>query len=200
MKLTKNEFKSMIKDCIKELLTEGAFDQALSEAAFLTESPQKRPMATPQKKPQGQRPSAPMVSKNPIDRHRARDAARRMVGADDYRYGPGFGEETPEDFDNVTIRQQAPGLQRLVESTAEAVAKGNPKMAEQYAAIFADTAVNTLPKQMAGDSNRSGYGGMAGLGAHTQIEKVNERDIQSLAPQGDMSHWAQLAFGVAGRK
>lgn len=196
MKLTKNEFKGMIKDCIKELIKEGAFDQALAEEGAIREAKipaRGQAPAQPQRKPQP-RATDPMMAQ------RARDAARRMVGADDYRYGPGFSDDVPEDFENVTITQQAPGLQRLVESVASHVAKGDQKVANQYAAIFADTAMNTLPKQMANDSNRSGYGGLAGLGAHTQVEKVNEQDIQSLAPMGDMSHWAQLAFGTAGRK
>lgn len=196
MKLTKNEFKAMIKDCIKELLKEGAFDKALTEAA-LAGAPVRQ-----QSKPQvGRQPAA----RNPIDAQRARDIARKIAGADDFRYGPGFSsmggdEEFPEDLSSIRLTQQAPGLQHLVETAAQNVARGDQSLANQYASIFADTAMNTIPKQMANDRDRSGYSGLAGVGMPQQMEKVSAEELQSLAPMGDMSHWAQLAFGTAGKK
>ena len=189
MKLTKGEFKAMIKECIKELITEGAFDTVLAE------SMQKPVASGGQRKvlPAGKKSTPQPRSADPMFQQRVREAARRMVSeSDDYRYGNFYGEAQGLVAEEAPV---APGLQRLVESTATSMAKGNPALANQYAAILADTAVNTLPKQMANDPSRSGYSGLAGLGAHAQVEKVQEQDLQNMAPMGDMSHWAALAFG-----
>lgn len=200
MKLTKNEFKAMIKDCIKELLKEGAFDNALLEAA----SQNRR---VPSAFAGGNKTTAQPSQRSLIDSQKAKAIARKLAGADDFRYGPGlagvggdFSDDLPEDLASVRLTQQAPGLQKLVESAAQNVARGDQGLASQYASIFADTALNTIPRQMAEDPQRGSYAGLAGLGAHQQVEKVTTEDMQRFAPMGDMSHWAQLAFGTAGKK
>jgi len=200
MKLTKSEFKTMIKECIKELIGEGAFDQALQEAGINSSTPvlsnrPNRPLT------QGKKPAAPQNQRGQqLDenlRERVRQTASAIVGKDDFRYGPSFGSEEFED----QYQSMVPlGLQKLVESAAQSVSHNDPNIANQYAEIFADTAMHTLPKQMSSDPQRGGYAGMAAVNAHVQVEKVREDQLQSLAPQGDMSHWAMLAFGGAGGK
>lgn len=204
MKLTKSEFKTMIKECIKELITEGAFDTVLEESMHSQRRPQ-----TPAKPTAGEKVKRRPLpgAADPRMAQRLKETAKRIVSdGEDYRYGgfygasPAASQEPGMMMEDEGMQAPAPGLQRLVESTATTMAKGNQALASQYAAILADTAVHTLPKQMANDPSRSGYAGLTGLGAHTQVEKVHEADLQNLAPAGDMSHWAALAFGTAGRK
>lgn len=202
MKLTKSEFKTMIKECIKELIGEGAFDQALNEAGIGSPSPvlpnRNSPVNRQSSKtaPVAKKSSQP-ASRDPRLQERVRETAKAIVGKDDFHYGPNFGSEEFEDQYQAMVPA---GLQKLVESTANLVGHGDPAIANQYAEIFADTAMHTLPKQMSSDPNRGGYAGMGAVGAHVQVEKVREDQLQSLAPQGDMSHWAQLAFGVTGKR
>jgi len=186
MKLTKSEFKAMIKECMRELIKEGAFGQTI------TESKTTKPKTA-------QQPTSRLGStagRDPMVAERARLAARRMAGAEDE-----LDAMMPAGYESGPTSQiQNPGLQNLVESTARMMAKGDSQLAESYASIFADTAVNTLPQMMANDTDRRGYGNLAAAGMQGQVEKVNEQELQSLAVAGDMSRWAAVAFGNTGRK
>lgn len=87
-------------------------------------------------------------------------------------------------------------LKKLIEATSTQMSKGDNKMANAYASILADTAMNTLPQQMAQDPSRNGgYGALAAAGMQGAQEKVAPQELQAIAPSGDMSHWAKLAFG-----
>lgn len=199
MKLTKSEFKAMIKECMRELIKEGAFGDPTLMAESHTPSSSKTSVGGGRPSPNAQqRSKAPASSRDPILAERAKMEARRIVGADDEINSmmPNQGADS-----HHTGQIQNPGLQNLVESTARMMAKGNSKLAEEYASIFADTALNTLPKMMANDTERRGYGHLAAAGMQgDQVEKVNEEQLQSLAPTGDMSRWAAVAFGNTGRK
>lgn len=184
MKLTKTEFKSMIKECIRELVKEGAFNEVITEEVS---SVSKSTRVA----------SNDMVAKkNPIDIARARNAAARMAGYNDF-----IGN--PDDISDVPTSTTMPmneGLKKLIETTSSQMSKGDSKAANAYAAILADTAMNTLPQQMAQDPSRGGgYGALAAAGMQGAQEKVAPQELQAIAPQGDVSHWAKLAFGKYGK-
>ena len=178
MKLTKAEFKGMIKECIKELIKEGAFNRALKESGLITSSPQQ----------QQQQPR-----RAPVDTARVRSAASRMAGYDEFVGGAEADEIQSQTNDYMN---SSPGLKALVESTANMMAKGNKQDAGVYADIFADTAMNTLPKMMMNDPNRQGYGSLVAAGMQATQEQVAPEQLEALAgPRKDITHWARLAFG-----
>lgn len=179
MKMTKNDFKGLIKECIRELIKEGAFDEVatvMAENANPTSSVRTA--------------ARDMVSqKNPIDTARARAAAARMAGYDELSFGASENADMP----SAPMNQN---MKKLVEATSSQMSKGDSKMANAYAAILADTAMHTLPQQMAQDPSRNGgYGAMAAAGMQGAHEKVAPQELQAIAPSGDVSHWAKLAFG-----
>jgi hypothetical protein len=181
MKMTKSDFKGMIKECIRELIKEGAFNDAyiMSESARAASTTNRTA-------------SNDMVSqKNPVDVARARAAAARMAGYDDM--GLGASENANVPTSSAPINQN---MKKLVEAASTQMSKGDSKMANAYAAILADTAMHTLPQQMAQDPSRNGgYGAMAAAGMQSEQEKVNPEQLQAIAPAGDLGHWAKLAFG-----
>jgi len=180
MKMTKSDFKGLIKECIRELIKEGAFNEV---ATVMAEN------ATPTSSVRTA--ARDMVSqKNHVDIARARAAAARMAGYDDL----GFSSETSDmPMPTAPINQN---MKKLVEATSSQMSKGDSKMASAYAAILADTAMHTLPQQMAQDPSRNGgYGAMAAAGMQGAQEKVAPQELQAIAPSGDVSHWAKLAFG-----
>lgn len=185
MKLTRGELKSIIKECFKELIKEGVFDGQL-----VSESSRSGRVSSTSKAS-----NKTTTQTDPYAVERARAAARRMAGADDDEFvglPPLSSNSGP--VEEATIHNN-PGLQNLVEQTARMMAKGDTQMAKDYAAIFADTAVNTLPQMMMNDPNRQGYGNLAAAGMQAQVEKVKPEELKSLAPTGDITRWATLAFG-----
>jgi hypothetical protein len=180
MKMTKNDFKGLIKECIRELITEGAFNEVASV------------MAENVKPNSSIRTAARdmIENKNPVDVARARAAAARMAGYDEVGFG---NENISEHVPSAPMNQN---MKKLVEATSAQMSKGDNKMANAYAAILADTAMHTLPQQMAQDPSRNGgYGAMAAAGMQGTQEKVAPQELQAIAPSGDVSHWAKLAFG-----
>jgi hypothetical protein len=180
MKMTKNDFKGLIKECIRELITEGAFNEVANVMAENVN-------------PNSSIRSAArdiIEKKNPVDVARARAAAARMAGYEQ----DGFGNENiSESIPSAPMNQN---MKKLVEATSAQMSKGDNKMANAYAAILADTAMHTLPQQMAQDTSRGGgYGAMAAAGMQGAQEKVAPQELQAIAPSGDVSHWAKLAFG-----
>ena len=180
MKMTKSDFKGLIKECIRELIKEGAFNEVATVMAENVRPDTSIRAAAKDLIQQNQQ------KKNPVDVARARGLAARMAGYDD------FIPETP-DMPSVPMNEN---LKKLIETTSVQMGKGDSKAANAYAAILADTAMNTLPQQMAQDPSRNGgYGAMAAAGMQGAQEKVAPQELQAIAPSGDMSHWAKLAFG-----
>jgi len=178
MKLTKAEFKGIIKECIKELIKEGAFNKALKENGLGMVS---------------SGPSQQTARRALVDPARVRSAASRMAGYDEFVGGAEADEIQTQNSDYMN---NSPGLKALVESTANMMAKGNKQDAGVYAEIFADTAVNTLPKMMMNDPNRQGYGSLVAAGMQAATEQVAPEQLEALAgPRKDITHWARLAFG-----
>lgn len=179
MKMTKNDFKGMIKECIRELIKEGAFNEVATVMAENVNPTSSVRTA-----------ARDMINqKNPVDTARARAAVARMAGYDE----GGFGASEAADMPSAPMNQS---MKKLVEATSSQMSKGDSKMANAYAAILADTAMHTLPQQMAQDPSRNGgYGAMAAAGMQGAQEKVAPQELQAIAPSGDVSHWAKLAFG-----
>lgn len=182
MKMTKSDFKGMIKECIRELIKEGAFNEVANvvlESAGTTPKSSIRAAASDM---------INQPKKNPVDAARARSAAMRMAGYNDF-----MPEDTGASMPSAPMND---GLKKLIEATSTQMSKGDNKMANAYASILADTAMNTLPQQMAQDPSRNGgYGALAAAGMQGAQEKVAPQELQAIAPSGDMSHWAKLAFG-----
>lgn len=179
MKMTKSDFKGLIKECIRELIKEGAFNEV---ATVMAENANPTSIRTAARDIVNQ--------KSPVDTARARAAAARMAGYEDF----GFSSEASDmQMSSAPMNQN---MKKLVEATSSQMSKGDNKMASAYAAILADTAMHTLPQQMAQDPSRNGgYGAMAAAGMQGAQEKVAPQELQAIAPSGDVSHWAKLAFG-----
>ena len=177
MKMTKSDFKGLIKECLRELIQEGAFNEV---ATVMAEN------VKPNTSIRAAAKDLVQQKKSPVDVARARSLAARMAGYDD------FASEM-SDAPSGPINEN---LKKLIEATSSQMGKGDSKAANAYAAILADTAMNTLPQQMAQDTSRGGgYGALAAAGMQGAQEKVAPQELQAIAPQGDVSHWAKLAFG-----
>lgn len=185
MKMTKTDFKGLIKECIRELIKEGAFNEV---ANVVLENAGAGPKTSIRVA------ASDMVSKsnkNPVDVARARAAAARMAGYDDF-----MPEGDSTSYGSQAVPNVNHELKKLIEATSTQMSKGDNKMANAYAAILADTAINTLPQQMAQDPSRNGgYSAFAAAGMQGAQEKVAPQDLEAIAPSGDVSHWAKLAFG-----
>lgn len=180
MKMTKNDFKGLIKECIRELITEGAFNEVAVVMAEGTKPNTSIRAAAKELIQQNQQ------KKSPVDIARARGLAARMAGYEDFM---------PENSEasSAPINEN---LKKLIETTSVQMGKGDSKAANAYAAILADTAMNTLPQQMAQDTSRGGgYGALAAASMQGSQEKVAPQELLAIAPQGDVGHWAKLAFG-----
>lgn len=171
MKLTKGEFRKIIKECMQELINEGAFDLVLKE--ILNNNYEKFFSAEEKNK----------KNNFTVEQQKLKETTNKHVGADK--------EENFGNTENIPIN---PRLQSLVENVATSLAKGNSALANQYVAIFADTAINTLPKQLANDPTKGNFSSINGINEHSYLNKVHEQDLQKLAPMGDIKKWAELAF------
>lgn len=188
MKLSKSEFKSMIKECIRELVNEGAFNEVLKENIFANLQ-QTEPTVAANKK---RTPAKDLIQKDPVKQAQMQALARRIAGYDQFDAMP----NASENISNMSSAPMNDNLKRLVETTAAQISKGDQNAANAYAAIFADTAMNTLPQQLANDpGSTGGFGSLAAATMQGAQEKVTEGEIKSLAPSGDTSRWAKLAFG-----
>ena len=97
----------------------------------------------------------------------AKQIARQMAGADEFE------------------QQNEAMLMEQINSMAMGAAGGNRKQAELMKAIFADTALNTLPQQAEV---------IPGSGMTNADMNAPGVDIGELALGGDMSRWANVAF------
>jgi len=176
MKMTKADFKGMIKECIRELVKEGAFTEALTESV-------KRP-STQQGKSSFRAAAQELISNGPkVDPEKLKAQAAQMSGYYD-------GAEATPDARPINAH-----VKKLIEATANEMGKGNSKLSNAYAAIFEDTAMHTLPQQMANDvGSGSGMGAMQAAGMQNQEEKVAPAQLEAMAVEGDMSRWARVAF------
>ena len=173
--MTKADFKGIIKECIRELVKEGAFTEALTEGV-------KQPVTKEQSSFRAA--AQELISNAPkVDPEKLKAQAAQMSG---YYEG---AESTPD------ARPINSHVKKLIEATANEMGKGNSKLSNAYAAIFEDTAIHTLPQQMANEtSGGSGMGAMQAAGMRNQEEKVAPAQLEAMAVEGDMSRWARVAF------
>lgn len=162
MKLTKSDLKAILKECLLELIQEGVLDS--------------KPIL--KKNNAADLKEEKSLFKNQIE---ARRLAQMIAGGDS------------DDIQGMmrSTSQVAPINEARVNNLALEMAKGDKSKANLYAAIFADTAANTLPQQIVNDVNSGGMPGMS------MTESVSSQEIDSMA-NGDAQRWAKIAF--AGKK
>jgi hypothetical protein len=182
MKMTKTDFKGMIKECIKELIKDGAFAEVLAESVNTNKQ------SVTNKQSSFRAAAKELISDTPkVDKDKLKAQAAQMSG---YYEGMGESSSTSE------ARPINEHVKKLISMTANEMGKGNSKLSSTYAAIFEDTAIHTLPHQLANDTGAGG-GGMAALtaaGMQNQEEKVAPAQLEAMAIDGDMSRWAKVAF------
>lgn len=171
----------MIKECILELAQEGQ----LNDISIETKE-RARPV-NHIKKPNLQENSYGDL----VERERLRSKLRQNFVEED-SYLQQFNSD--QGFESIPQRQPRVGVARdkmLIENLALNMAKGDPSHAARYAAIFADTAVNTVPQQAAaGDTD----GAAPYMTNGNMTEVVSHEGLQKLSG-GDVSRWATVAFG-----
>ena len=199
MKLTKTEFKTMIKECIKELIKEGVFNSALKESlSSVPRSQQSTGRRSAEQSPPLDAFTSPESFSNPFGTPDARSIASKMVGYDELlgaEAGMPVGDYGSPGSAGMPIN---PAMKQIIENTARAMGKGNAVHTNNYAAIFADTAMHTYPNQLMNDPSRGGgFAGLAGAAAAGMQEQVNTEQLKHLAGGGgaDMTRWAKVAFG-----
>ena len=97
MKMTKSDFKGMIKDCIRELIKEGAFNEV---GAVMSEGTRTAPSTN-------RVASRDMINqKSPVDAARTRAAAARIAGYDDMGFGS--SENSDMQISSAPMNQNMP--------------------------------------------------------------------------------------------
>ena len=202
MQVTKKQFKSLLKECIIELLEEGSFNSALKEV--ISES-------IHQKRNQGSNGSLAGISTFDV-----MNSLRQSVGSDDS--DDDYSSQVPQYLNEVlggqtkVVYEKSPlsqipqrstsnahlqqnnQLSRIVQQTAAQSAGSDPNRAKLMESIFADTAMTTCVMQ----KDDRGAGSLAGLLPNetpmsSQQLKQETQVIESLAPGGDISRWAKVA-------
>lgn len=179
MKMSKADFKGMIKECIRELIKDGAFADVLAEGTNKQTAPKQNSFRAAAKE---------LIAENPkVDKDKLKAQAAQMSG---YYQG---AEEGYSASDAKPINEH---VKKIISATANEMGKGNSKLSNAYAAIFEDTAMHTLPQQLANDTGTgSGMAALTAAGMQHQEEKVAPAQLESMAVGGDMGRWAQVAFG-----
>lgn len=157
MKLKKDQFKKILKECILELIGEGAFDKVINES--LRTMPRT---------------------------HQSSMMSEQINGSN----------QPYEHVGHMTPNQRLKEVARLA---AGAAAGNNPKQAAMLNAIFEDTAMTTLQKQM-GALNTGDGSLFIGEQVDPSVEAADRAELEALSGVHGTNHWAALAFGNAGRK
>jgi len=180
MKMTKADFKGMIKECIRELIKDGAFADVLAEGANSKQT-------TP-KQNSFRAAAQELISDAPkVDKDKLKAQAAQMSG---YYQG---ADESSSVSDAKPINEH---VKKIISVTANEMGKGNSKLSNAYAAIFEDTAMHTLPQQLANDTGSgSGMAALTAAGMQHQEEKVAPAQLEAMAVGGDMTRWASVCFG-----
>lgn len=179
--MSKADFKGMIKECIRELIKDGAFADVLAEGANSKQSAPKQNSF--------RAAAQELISDTPkVDKDKLKAQAAQMSG-----YYQGADESSPAPSDAKPINEH---VKKIISATANEMGKGNSKLSSAYAAIFEDTAMHTLPQQLANDtsSGGSGMGALQAAGMQGQQEKVAPAQLEAMAVGGDMTRWASVCF------
>jgi hypothetical protein len=165
MKLSKSEFKEMLKEALVELIEDGEI--SLPESS-LSSNPQES------------------QSFNSDSRRSLRERLReRIAGEGDSSM---MGED--DEFSQPQNYQENKRLSDAVRMTALSVAKGDSSRSKVLESVFMDTARTTLQKQL---NSEMGMGVGGGSGPATPEERI--QDQRQLNAFEAKSRWAHLAFG-----
>lgn len=184
--MSKADFKGMIKECIRELIKDGAFADVLAEGVSKQTAPKQNSFRAAAKE---------LISNTPkIDKDKLKAQAAQMSG-----YYQGADGEDSVVSDDKPINER---VKKIISATANEMGKGNSKLSSAYAALLEDTAVHTLPQQLANDtsSGGSGIGIMQAAGIQNQKEKVAPDQLEAMAYNGDLGRWARIALASSENK
>lgn len=157
MKLKKDQFKKILKECILELIGEGAFDKIINES--IQTSPKLANASTMNEQANGH--SHP--------------------------------------YENVGQMSPNQRLKEIARMTAMTAAGGDSKQAAMLNAIFEDTAMTTLQKQM-GAVNTGNGNLFIGEQVDPNVEAADRAELEALSGGHGANHWAALAFGGGKKK
>lgn len=174
MKLNRSQLKSILKECIQELLVDGSFNKVISEALnnngnnVTGGAPRKKNTET--NKEDVRRRLSAMVNGNILE-----DSGMMLEGT----VFPGYNED--DDGSNIILTEET----RMVSSqVSDMISNGDSAMKNVFQGIFEDTAKTTLRSQQRGESNP---------GFERQAPDV---DLNQVKPKDqNIGHWAALAFG-----
>ncbi|MFA6050795.1 MAG: hypothetical protein WC761_06425 [Candidatus Paceibacterota bacterium] len=183
MKINRAQLKSILKECVKELITEGAFNNVIKESVN----------AAP-KSDNGNNDSANIWNGNGV----------RRPAANDLQQQQNYQESTPTPKNNqydYNVGQMNPNqrLHDLARTVAQNASGGNPKHAKMMESIFADTAMTTLQKQLA-NGEGGGHGVYVGEEYTQEIQQADMAELNALGGGAPQGHWAALAFGKLGNR
>jgi hypothetical protein len=171
MKLNRTQFKKILKECITELIQEGAFDKVVSENLQTT----------------------PRVAAN--------DLVSNAAFGGPYGNAPEStqeqnDQESAHPFENVGQLTPNRRLQEVARLTAARTSKGDPKAAQMLTAIFEDTAMTTLQRDIAHGAGGRGSNAMfVGEQDDPAVDAVDKAELDALSNGMGASHWAAIAFG-----
>lgn len=174
MKLNRMQFKKILKECIKELIDEGAFNKVVKENF---------------------QPGSFESYSNP-----SRPVANDLVGN---QIAPAPDEPSPvQHFSSMGQGSPNDRLREVARMTALYSTNGDQKQAKVMESIFADTAMTTLQNQMGSEMSAGGgaNGMYVGEANSKENEQIDQAQIQALNGGRPMNHWAALAFGKYDKK
>lgn len=171
--MKKGQFKEIIKECIRELIDEGAFDIALEDV--VTESMAVNFSSTLKKQSNEIKELKQKVMQASANRKMKIQEGQKEQSR---KAKPDFdlrqvleGAFLEESEDNARINEH---IKNLVETQAMASSKGDKKKANIMREIFADTAV-TMVKEKTGE-----------------VQKEEMDQLSSLASGGDPGRWGKI--------
>jgi hypothetical protein len=170
MKLKKDQFKVILKECILELIDEGAFDKVLAESLH----------ASPRVAANGLMTSHPQVPQNPYQQN------RQPQSRPDYSYNH-VGQGSPNQR-----------LQEISKITAQMASGGDPRQASMLANIFEDTARTTLQEQLG--QGGGGGNMYVGEQSSPEQDAADRAQLEALSNGMGASRWAAVAFANLGKK
>lgn len=190
MKTNKSQLKSVIKECLRELIKEGEFDGVIQEAAGSTN---------------GSRNADSFNNNQMRDKGSVRAAVSDMIGdgsapkvntgdpATDL-YFQRKKNEAPLNQGNTEDQNVSDPMKEMVKGAAQSVGAKNKKESQLFENIFLDTAQNTLPRMREmGDSG--GVDAVAQQSYSPEEAKQESEQLSTLRHDGNITNWAKIAFG-----
>lgn len=186
MKLNRSQLKSILKECVKELINEGAFNAVIKESF-------RGPVGNQQQN--NQNSSEGIWNANGVRRPAANDlqTLQSFGNAPQQMMHQQQSQQSAPQYDpNVGQMHPNARLQELARTVAQNSSGGNQKHAKMMESIFADTAMTTLQKQL-GAGDGGGHGVYVGETYTAEAEHADVMELQALGAAS--GHWANLAFG-----